>query len=74
MEGPACRSSIKKIEIPVKKPLHYVLDKIEQGVYRRDAAPLIAPSFRGSTNSEIDLNDPQSFLGAHEGEEIELLE
>ncbi len=57
----------------VKKPLHYVMEKIEQGLYLRSAAPLVSPAYRGS-DSDIDRHDPQSYLGAQEGGEVEILE
>ena len=57
----------------VKKPKHYVLDKIESGVYRQDAAALISGGYHG-TDRDIDRTDPQSYLGTDQGDEVEILE
>lgn len=57
----------------VQKPLHYVLDKIEQNVYRRDALPFLGGGYRGS-DVVIDPSDPQAMLQPNEGEEVEILE
>lgn len=57
----------------VKKPLHYVLDKIERGIYRRDAARWLAGNFK-SSDSESDRGDPQAYLAADEGNEVEIIE
>lgn len=57
----------------VRKPLHTVLEKIEQGVYRRDALPLLAP-FRVSDRSEIDSDDPQVIQQPADSDEVEIVE
>ena len=58
----------------VKKPLHYVLDKIERKVYRQDAAQFLAGGQFHGSDSDIDSDDPQSRLAADEGDEVEILE
>lgn len=59
----------------VKKPLHVVLEKIEQGTYRADAKNYLPQSrWNGGSDSDIDSKDPQSLLAADEGDEVEILE
>jgi hypothetical protein len=59
----------------VKKPLHVVLEKIEQGVYNASAKQwLIGSKWQGGSDVDIDSTDPQSMLAPDEGDEVEILE
>jgi hypothetical protein len=59
----------------VRKPLHVVLEKIEQGVYRKDALPFLSKgSYQGGVRAEIDPHDPQARLAHDEGDEVEIIE
>lgn len=59
----------------VRKPLHVVLEKIEQGVYRKDALSQLGKgSYQGGVRAEIDPTDPQTRLAADEGDEVEIIE
>lgn len=59
----------------VKKPLHVVLEKIEQGTYREDAQKYLHSSrWNGGSDSDIDPKDPQSLLASDEGDEVEIIE
>lgn len=57
----------------VQKPQHAVLTKIEQGLYRKDALPLLFAQQRTS-NSDIDDDDPQSMLSPGESDEVDIIE
>ena len=57
----------------VKKPRHSILEKIESGLYRKDAAEYLFSGLRGNDN-DLDPQDPQSLLTPDEGDEIEILE
>ena len=56
----------------VKKPQNAILEKIAQGVYRKDALPYISGSASPKSN-EIDGNDP-SLMFMHDAETVEILE
>jgi hypothetical protein len=59
----------------VKKPLHVVLEKIDAGLYRKEAlATLTQSNWRSGTDTDIDPQDPQSMLAPDEGDEVEILE
>lgn len=57
----------------VRKPLHSVLEKIEQGTYRKDALALLAP-FRTSDRSEIDADDPMVTNEPADSDEVSIVE
>ncbi len=58
----------------VKKPLHYVQERIEKGIYRADAAPWVTSVATDAKFADIDPNDPQSSRSADEGDEVEIIE
>lgn len=56
------------------RPMHAVLEKIRQGVYRKDALNLLAPVQR-STNTDIDAaTDEQSSVAASTADQVEIVE
>jgi hypothetical protein len=57
----------------VTKPLHSILEKIESGVYRRDALSLLGSHTKNNEN-DVDNTDPQSFLQATDSDQVEILE
>ena len=57
----------------MQRTLHYVLEKAEQGVYRKEAVPALAPT-RRLKNSDVDNTDPQSVNTTYESEQIDLIE
>jgi hypothetical protein len=56
-----------------RKPLHSILEKIEQGVYREDALGQLAGQQR-SDNRDIDPMDPQSQLSSADADECDVIE
>lgn len=59
----------------VKKPLHVVLEKIENGTYLESARMwLHGSNWQGRSDSDIDREDPQSLIGPDESDEVEILE
>lgn len=56
----------------VKKPLNHVLEKIAQGVYRKDALPYLHGRPTPKSN-EVDGHDPMANI-AVESDEVEILE
>jgi hypothetical protein len=57
----------------VKKPLHAVLEKIEQGTYRKEALRSLQPQQR-LDNPDIDPQDPQSMTSPTDSEEVDVVE
>lgn len=57
----------------VQRTLHYVLERIEQGIYRKDALGQVFPT-RRLKNSDIDQEDPQSINTTYESEQIDIIE
>lgn len=57
----------------VRKPLHAILEKIEQGIYRKDSQPFLLPTQR-TENSEIDFNDPQAQVNAGDSDSVDIVE
>jgi len=57
----------------VQRTMHYVLERIEQGVYRKDALAQIFPT-RRLKNSDIDQEDPQSINTTYESGQVDLIE
>lgn len=55
------------------KPLHDVLEKIEQGMYRKDALNLLMPQQR-QVNQDIDQTDPQSLLSPTHADQVDIVE
>lgn len=57
----------------VSKPLHSVLEKIENGTYRDDARAHLMPAQR-LENSDVDDEDPQSSLTATDADQVDIVE
>jgi hypothetical protein len=57
----------------VTKPMHSLLEKIENGTYRKDALKQLTAPARTS-NSDIDPQDPQSMTSPTESDQVEVLE
>lgn len=57
----------------IQRTMHYVLERIEQGVYRKDALSGIWPT-RRLKNSDIDQEDPQSINTTYESEQVDIIE
>lgn len=57
----------------LKKPLHSVLEKIEQGVYRKEALKGLTPTQRPD-NLDIDPQDPQSQLTTTDSDSVDVIE
>jgi len=57
----------------VQRTLHYALEKIETGFYRKDALVKLSPT-RRLKNSDIDWEDPQSINTTYESEQIDIIE
>lgn len=60
----------------VKKPMHVVLEKIDAGVYSKDALPFLTRTGGWTTGSDvsIDPQDPMATLSSDESDEVEILE
>lgn len=56
-----------------RKPLHSILEKIEQGVYLSSATAVLRPQQR-TENTDIDQNDPQSQLSAADADDCDVVE
>ena len=57
------------------KPLHYVLEKIEAGEYRREALALLAPQAKMKSGHEVDYGvDVAATLRVAEAEPVEITE
>src|SRR3974390_881085 len=54
--------------IRYQRPMHYILEKVEQGVYRKDALLPLYPT-RRLKNSDIDQEDPQSVNTTYESQQ-----
>lgn len=57
----------------IQRTMHYVLERIEQGIYRKDALGQIFPT-RRLKNSDIDQEDPQSINTTYESEQVDIIE
>lgn len=57
----------------VQRTLHYVLEKIEQGIYRKDALASVFPT-RRLKNSDVDQEDSQSVNTTYESSQVDLIE
>lgn len=56
------------------KTQHSVLEKIEQGIYRKDALPFILPQHR-QVNYDVDRAiDPQSIITIADSDEVDIIE
>lgn len=62
------------VGIRKQRPLHSVLEKIERGVYRKDALAQLAP-IRRPDNRDVDAgNDPQSDMASTDSDSVDVLE
>ena len=57
----------------IQRTLHYVHERIEQGIYRKDSLTQIFPT-RRLKNSDIDQEDPQSINTTYESEQVDIIE
>lgn len=57
----------------VQRSMHHVLEKIEAGVYRKEALATLAATKR-LKNSDSDLEDPQSSNTTYESEQVDIVE
>jgi hypothetical protein len=57
----------------VKKPLHSILEKIENGTYRKDALGFLTSPGRTS-NPDVDPQDPQSMTQPTDTDEVDVVE
>lgn len=57
----------------MQRSMHYVLEKINSGVYNKSALPYLG-SQRRIKNSDIDMEDPQSINTAYESEQLDIIE
>jgi len=57
----------------VEKPMHSVLEKIEQGIYREDALQYLFPS-QAAQQKAIDGDDPEGMLSAGDADSVVITE
>jgi hypothetical protein len=57
----------------VQRPMHYILERCEQGVYDQAAIRNLFPT-RRLKNSDVDSEDPMSINTTYESEQIDLIE
>lgn len=57
----------------IQRTMHYCLERIAQGVYRKDALSQLV-STRRLKNSDVDLEDPMSINTAYESEQMDIIE
>ena len=57
----------------VQRTMHYVLERIEEGAFRKDALTMLS-STRRLKNSDIDQEDPQSINTTYESQQVDLIE
>jgi hypothetical protein len=56
------------------RPMHVILEKISQGVYREDALLGLAPQQRSKNSDVDDTTDPQSMIGSTDSEQVDVVE
>jgi hypothetical protein len=57
----------------IQRTMHYVLERIEQGIYRKDSITQLS-AVRRIKNSDVDSEDPQSVNTAYESSQVDLIE
>jgi hypothetical protein len=57
----------------IQRTMHYVLERIEQGVYRKDALTQLSAS-RRIKNSDVDQDDPMSVNTTYESSQVDIIE
>lgn len=57
----------------IQRPMHYVEERVESGIYRPEAVFALFPT-RRLKNSDIDIEDPQSINTTYESEQIDIIE
>lgn len=57
----------------IQRTMHYVLERIEQGVYRQDALTQLAAT-RRIKNSDVDQDDPMSVNTTYESSQVDIIE
>jgi hypothetical protein len=57
----------------VDKPMHSVLEKIEQGIYRRDALNWLFPT-QSTEQHQVDQDDPEGMLAPGDADSVTIIE
>lgn len=57
----------------IQRTMHYVLERIEQGIYRKDALRSLGAT-RRFKNSDIDPQDPMSINTTYESSQVDIIE
>lgn len=57
----------------IQRTMHYVLERIEQGIYRKDALTQLSPT-RRLKNSDVDQDDPMSVNTTYESSQVDIIE
>lgn len=57
----------------VDKPMHSVLEKIEQGTYREDALPFLYPQ-QSTEQNKVDVDDPEGMMSPSDGDTVRIIE
>jgi len=57
----------------IQRTMHYVLERVEQGVYRKDSISQLSP-VRRIKNVDIDYEDPMSINTQYESSQVDLIE
>lgn len=57
----------------IQRTMHYVLERIEQGIYRQDSLTQLS-AVRRIKNSDVDFEDPQSVNTAYESSQVDIIE
>lgn len=57
----------------IQRTMHYVLERIEQGVYRQDALTQLSAS-RRIKNADVDQDDPMSVNTTYESSQVDIIE
>lgn len=57
----------------IQRTEHYILERIEQGIYRKDALSQLSPT-RRIKNSDVDQDDPMSVNTTYESSQVDIIE
>lgn len=57
----------------IQRTMHYCLERIEQGIYRKDALTQLAAT-RRIKNSDVDQDDPMSVNTTYESSQVDIIE
>ncbi len=58
----------------IKRPMHSVLEKIESGMYRKDALDMLMPGHGATEGQEIDKDDPQAMTQPTDSDQVDVVE